>query len=127
MYDYDKNAQYNHMYAAMQHIRNLCERRNMMISDEFSIEDYNIVSAEIRTACNMAKSFGCEIRLFQLDSFDVSPIIIIWVHNTCTGEVIKAAVRYVNEFGEIKSKRYWGDYHPYYIKREFNLPKGALK
>ena len=127
MYDYDKNAQYDHMYAAMQHIRNLCERRNMMISDEFSIEDYNIVSAEIRTACNMAKSFGCEIRLFQLDSFDVSPIIIIWVHNTCTGEVIKAAVRYVNEFGEIKSKRYWGDYHPYYMKREFNLPKGILK
>ena len=127
MYDYDKNAQYNHMFAAMQHIRNLCEKRNMMISDEFSIEDYNIVSAEIRTACNMVKTFGCEIRLFQLDSFDVSPIIIIWVHNTCTGEVLKAAVRYVTEYGEIVSRRYLKDYHPYYMKREFNLPKGALK
>lgn len=127
MIDYDKNANYDHMFAAMQHIRNLCEKRNMMISEEFSIEDYNILCAEIRTACNMVKTFGCEIRLFQLDSFDVSPIIIIWLHDTKTGEVIKAAVRYVTEYGEIVSQRYWGDYHPYYMKREFNLPKGALK
>lgn len=128
MYDYDKNAMYNHMWAVMQHIRGLCEKYNFLIAEEFSLEDFTALQIEIRSACNMAKTCGMEIRLFQLDSFDVSPIVIIRVHDTTTGEVVKAAIRYLTEYGEFKTiSMYDSEFHPYYLKREFNLPKGALK
>lgn len=129
MYNYEKNAEYDHNRAVMQHIRGLCEKHNFMIADKFTIDDYNRIRTEIRAACNMAKTCGHEIRLFQLDSFDVSPIVIIWVHDTTTGEVMKAAIRYVTEYGEIVSRRCYrsGGYHPYYLKREFNMPKGWNK
>lgn len=129
MYNYEKNAEYDHNRAVMQHIRGLCEKHNFLIAHEFSVEDYAKITTEIRAACNMAKTCGHEIRLFQLDSFDVSPIVIVWVHDTTTGEVMKAAIRYVTEYGEVVSRRCYrsGEYHPYYLKREFNLPKGWCK
>ena len=129
MYDYDKNAMYDHNRAVMQHIRGLCEKYNLMISREFLPEEYNIMCAEIKAACNMAKTCGQEIRLFALDSFDITPIVIIWVHDTTTGEIVKAAIRYVSEYGEIVSSNFYKSaaFHPYYLKREFNIPRKFRK
>lgn len=56
MYNYEKNAEYDHNRAVMQHIRGLCEKHNFMIADKFTIEDYNRIQTEIRAACNMAKN-----------------------------------------------------------------------
>ena len=129
MYDYDKNSMYDHNRAVMQHIRGLCEKYNFMIAREFLPDEYAILCAEIKSACNMAKTCGREIRLFALDSFDITPIVIIWVHDTTTGEIVKAAIRYVTEYGEIVSRRCYksGGFHPYYLKREFNIPRKCRK
>lgn len=121
MIDCDKNAMYDHLRAVVQHIRGLCEKRNFMISKEFSIEDYNTIQTEIRAACNMAKTCGFEMRLFQYDSFDISPVVVIWALDTTTGEVMKSAVRFVTEYGEIVSVCHLNDFHQYYLKREFNI------
>lgn len=127
MYDYDKNAMYDHLRAVVQHVRGLCEKRNFMIMDEFTPDEYNIIQTEIRAACNMAKTCGVEMRLFQYDSFDISPIVVIWAHDTTTGEIMKSAVRFVTEYGEIVSVRHWNDFHPYYLQREFNMPRKVRK
>lgn len=124
MFDYDKNAMYDHCRSVMQCLRNLCERYNLLIADEFLPEQYFQAVAEIKAACNMAKACGYEIRLFKLNSFDVSQVCKIWVHDTTTGEVMLSAVGYVNESGELVYLRKNRDFHPYFIKREFNVKGG---
>ena len=124
MIDYYKNSDYDHNRAVVQHIRGLCEKYNVLISKEFDIETFNLLTAEIRSACNMAKTCGHEIRLFQLDSFDISPIVIIWAHDTTTGEIMKSSIWFISEYGErvcLKHGYQVGTFRPYYLKREFNF------
>lgn len=126
MIDYYKNSIYDHNRAVVQHIRGLCEKYNVMISDEFTIEEFNMLSAEIRSACNMAKTCGHEIRLFKLDSRDIAPIVIIWAHDSTTGEIMKSAIWFISEYGEkVQLSRGYksGLFYPYYMNREFNYRK----
>lgn len=124
-YDYDRNANYNHGWAALQHICGLIERYNRKICFAYTMDEYNEIITEIRACCNMAKTCGLETRLYTIESLcDIPQICKIRMHNTVTGEVYVKCIPcmdYDTGFFRCLSKNeMYGCLHVV-MKREFNV------